>query len=246
MHNYLMSHQTLPPGTLNSTGPILSVEGGGYHMNWMVQILPFLDQPAAYNLIDFAHPVYAEANRPVRKHFVSTFICPSDPFTYGRGVNEAAMTNYCGIHNDYETQIDVKQNGVLFLNSSIRPVQILDGMSNTLFVAESRMSKSSKSELGWMSGTSASLRNPVEWTNRSTPDATPNYQWHKSPDPIQSPNDQKGIQPPEYVGGFSSSHVGGVQVLVGDGSVRFISSNINTPVLRNLCHRGDGQLIEDF
>ena len=244
LHNYMMSHQTLPPGTQNKTGPISSLEGDGYHMSWVTQILPFVDQPAAYNLIDFKHSVYAEENRPVRRHFISALICPSDSHSV-RSSNEAAHGNYCGIHNDYETPINVNQNGVLFLNSAIRPVQILDGLSNTIFVAESRGSSQSKSELGWMSGTSATLRNPVIWTNESTPEAAPNYQLHSVPDPYGATAAQKS-QPPTFVGGFSSSHTGGFHVMIGDGSVRFVSVNLNAPVLRNLCHRADGQLIEEY
>ncbi len=244
LHNYMMSHQTLPPGSENATGPISSIEGGGYHMGWLTQILPFLDQPAAYNLIDFNQSVYAEENRPVRRHAVSALSCPSDPYGF-RGTGEAAQTNYCGIHNDYETAIDVKQNGVLFLNSAIRPVQILDGLSNTFFIAEARLQPQSKSELGWMSGTSATLRNPVIWMNQATPDASPNYQWHKAPDPVGNATSQKATQP-DFVGGFSSSHTGGLHVMVGDGSVRFVSLNMNAIMLRNACHRGDGQLLGEF
>src|SRR3954453_14939119 len=42
LNNYSMAHDMLPPGTVNSTGPIKSLERGGYHMSWLVQILPHL------------------------------------------------------------------------------------------------------------------------------------------------------------------------------------------------------------
>ena len=247
LHNYLMSHQTLPPGTQNAVGPISSVEGDGYHMGWMTQILPFLDQTAAANLIDFKQSVYAEENRPVRRHYIPSLNCPSDPSPF-RSQTEATVTTYCGIHNDYEAPIDVKQNGVLYLNSSVRAMQVLDGLSNTLFVAETRLGTQSKSELGWMSGTSATLRNPVLWVNQATPNAAPIYEWHKEPEygPYGASNPQKATQPPTFVGGFSSWHTGGLHVVVGDGSVRFVSRNLNASMLRNLCLRADGQLIEEF
>ncbi|MEI8381320.1 MAG: DUF1559 domain-containing protein [Planctomycetota bacterium] len=247
LHNYLMTHQTLPPGTQNPTGPITSVEGGGHHMGWITQILPFLDQSAAANKIDFNQSVYAEQNRRVRKHLIPALVCPSD-WGPQRGENEVSKTNYCGIHNDYETQIDVKQNGVLFLNSSVRTMQVPDGLSNTLFIAETRFGTQSKSDLGWMSGTSATLRNPVIWLNQSTPDAAPNYQIHAAPERVASgmPNSQNATEPPEFVGGFSSWHTGGYHTMIGDGSVRFISTNINETVLRNLAHKSDGELIEEF
>jgi prepilin-type N-terminal cleavage/methylation domain-containing protein len=247
LHNYLMSHQTLPPGTQNSVGPIASVEGDGYHMSWMTQILPFLDQTNAYNLIDFKQSVYAEENRTVRRHHVPSLLCPSDPSPL-RSQTEVTATNYCGIHNDFEAPIDVNQNGVLFLNSSVRAVQVPDGLSNTLFIAETRLGTQSKSELGWMSGTSATLRNPVLWVNQATANAPPMYEWHKTPEyaTYGAANPQKTTQPASFVGGFSSWHVGGLHVLLGDGAVRFLSSNLNANMLRNLAHRADGQLIEEF
>lgn len=46
--------------------------------------------------------------------------------------------------------------------------------------------------------------------------------------------------------GFSSHHVGGVQFLIGDGSVKFISENINPRTLENLFQRNDGNVIGFF
>ena len=245
LHNYLMSYQTLPPGTQNPSGPITSVEGGGYHMGWITQILPYLDQTAAADKIDFKQSVYAQPNRRVRIHYISALACPTDPAP-SRGEKEVTVTSFCGVHNDYETPIDVKQNGVLFLNSSVRTMQIQDGLSNTLFVTETRIGTQSKSELGWMSGTSATLRNPVIWTNQSTPDATPIYQSHEAPERLGANNSNDMTRPPQFVGGFSSWHTGGYHANIGDGSVRFISGNINPTLLRNLCHKSDGELIEEF
>lgn len=50
----------------------------------------------------------------------------------------------------------------------------------------------------------------------------------------------------EYVGGPSSFHTGGYHVVIGDGSVRFISTNVSPSVLRNLTHRADGEMPDDF
>ena len=51
--------------------------------------------------------------------------------------------------------------------------------------------------------------------------------------------------PAGYVGGFSSHHPGGANFLFGDGSVRFVSQKIRTPVYRSLGNRADGNLISD-
>src|SRR4249919_396114 len=57
LHNYEMAFERLPPGTVNATGPIRS-EARGYHMGWMVQILPYLDQGNVFEHIDFSVGVY--------------------------------------------------------------------------------------------------------------------------------------------------------------------------------------------
>jgi prepilin-type N-terminal cleavage/methylation domain-containing protein len=264
LQNYVMAHDVLPPGTENATGPILSVEDvDQYHMGWLVQVLPYLDQGNVFNHVDFKKSVYAPQNAPVRSRRLNVLNCPSDAGL--RVGSTIATTNYNGVHNDYETAIDVNQNGVLFLNSSIRYDQITDGSSNTFFVMEARLDTGS--DLGWMSGTRSSLRNAVVWANKpaaapanpagTPPDATadaatapaPFYESH-----VVYAGGAAAIQQQltnmqtkkEYVGGASSYHVGGYHVVLGDGSVRFVSLNVNVPVLRNLANRADGEMLDDF
>jgi len=45
---------------------------------------------------------------------------------------------------------------------------------------------------------------------------------------------------------LNSTHTGGVHVLLGDGSVKFISNNINLQTLRWLCTRDDGNPVGEF
>jgi prepilin-type processing-associated H-X9-DG protein len=50
---------------------------------------------------------------------------------------------------------------------------------------------------------------------------------------------------PLYVGGFASSHAGGVNFAFGDGSVRFLSDSIAPSALEQLANRKDGELPEE-
>jgi hypothetical protein len=45
---------------------------------------------------------------------------------------------------------------------------------------------------------------------------------------------------------LNSAHTGGIQGLLGDGSVRFISDNIDMQTLRLLCSRNDGRVLGEF
>jgi prepilin-type N-terminal cleavage/methylation domain-containing protein len=263
LNNYFMAHEVLPPGTQNASGPIQSKEGNGYHMGWMTQILPYLEQQNVFNHIDFTKSVYDTANVPARQQRISMFICPSDP---GNGIAAvAALTNYCGVHNDFESPIDANQNGVLFLNSSIRYEQIEDGSSNTVFVMEASLNTGS--DLGWMSGTRSSLRNMVIKNPGSSQPAPTDVQDGSATPPavveeasykLHSSTSNRGIvgnvrqeladleAGRETVGGPSSFHVGGFHALLGDGSVRFISQYIDPITFRNLGHRADGEMLKDF
>ncbi|MBI1346632.1 DUF1559 domain-containing protein [bacterium] len=46
--------------------------------------------------------------------------------------------------------------------------------------------------------------------------------------------------------GVFSPHTGGVHALVGDGTVRFISENIDLTILKRVATRNDGQTVSDF
>lgn len=251
LHNYEMAFEMLPPGVVNPTGPIQS-QPDGYHMSWIVQILPYLEQQNAFKKIDFNESVYSPANQPVRKHILPGLICPSAPLP-GNTINhngaEYAVNTYAGINNDVETTIDVERNGVFFLNSSVRYDDITDGSSNTMYVAEYICEQTPGYNLGWMSGTRGTLRNvvidSVDRTNPDNADLPPNYQLHNG-GVIPRFNLNTTLPDPDYVGGIGSYHVGGWHLLLGDGSMRFISQNVRSDVLRNLANRHDGELLDQF
>ncbi|MBS0206943.1 MAG: DUF1559 domain-containing protein [Planctomycetes bacterium] len=245
LQNYLMAHEVLPPGSQNPTGPISSVEDvDQYHMSWIVQILPFIEQGNTYNHVDFTKSVYAPENSAVRLHNLPSFVCPSDPG--GRPGLTAAVSSYKGVHNDMETPIDVDQNGVLFLNSAVRYEQITDGSSNTLFVVEAALIDGS--DLGWMSGTRATLRNGVTMTTVGGGQVMATHLAEINGTGLYNLRQQMSnlTQGKEVVGGPSSYHVGGCHVGLGDGSVRFVSQNISPQVMRNLCNRADGEMLDGF
>jgi prepilin-type N-terminal cleavage/methylation domain-containing protein len=231
LHNYEMAYERLPPGTVDPNRPIRS-ESKGYHMGWMVQILPYLDQPNVFDHFDFSVGVYDPKNAAPRGVNIPTYVCPSNPRW---GLPGFGPVNYAGCHHDVEAPIDVDNNGVLFLNSSIRYRDIRDGASNTIFVGEH-----GGGLLGWASGTNATLRNGggVFFTAGLTGNRNLLPQ-PVTPVPV---TDAEVLA----VGGFESYHTGGGHVTLGDGSVRFVSQNINPKVLQNLANRADGELPSDF
>jgi prepilin-type N-terminal cleavage/methylation domain-containing protein/prepilin-type processing-associated H-X9-DG protein len=135
-------------------------------------------------------------------------------------------SNYAGCHNDVEAPINIDNNGVLFLNSSIRQKDVTDGASNTIYVGEKL---GDDGDLGWMSGTRATLRN----TNPSFGERSHPYEVKKAP-----------VTNDLAVGGFDSEHPGVCNFLFGDGRVICISRSIDAKIFQQLGSRADGKLLE--
>jgi prepilin-type N-terminal cleavage/methylation domain-containing protein/prepilin-type processing-associated H-X9-DG protein len=148
INNYEQAFNVYPAGTIEAKGPILSLPRG-YHHNWISRILPYIEAGNAYRAIDWKAGVYAPANGAVRAKPIELLLCRSLP-----AGNLAS--SYAAVHNDVETPIDVGNRGVSFLNSRVRRDDILDGLSQTVFIGEKQPDIY---DLGWMSGTRATLRN---------------------------------------------------------------------------------------
>ena len=266
--NYEMQYERLPPGTIDTKGPIQSVEGGGYHMSWIVQILPHLDQSNVYNKFDFSKSVYDPANAIPRSAQIVTVLCPSEPGPStlpiperpgaggmagmglamapvgvsgsGAGGDSIALSSFAAMHNDLEMPIDVNNDGTFFLNSALQSRDIPDGMSHTIFVGEKLRTND---DLGWASGTRATLRN----TGATKPIAGGGA----AKNTIGLAKPQFGVPPvpvasPLLVGVFGSNHTGGAHFGIGDGAVRFISQNIDAVTFQLLANRKDGEIVGDF
>ena len=237
LHNYEMTYERLPPGSVDPNRPIRN-EPKGYHFGWMVQLLPYLDQVSVFQHFDPKVGIYDAKNKSAGDVRISVLLCPSNA-NVGRGGGMPGQTTYAGCHNDVEAPIDVDNNGVMFLNSSVRNRDIRDGASNTIFIGEL---SDLAADLGWASGTKATLR------NASGGIAGAAAMWGRGALPVPAAPPAAGgaeallLQ----VGGFGSSHVGGAQFAIGDGSVRFISQNINPGTFKNLANRADGELMGEF
>ena len=78
-------------------------------------------------------------------------------------------------------------------------------------------------------------------------EATRRYAWQTEDDlrdvlddVIEPPADEDAAL--KIVGGFGSAHTGGCQVCIADGSVRFLSENIDPFVWSLLGDRADGEM----
>ena len=244
--NYEAAYERLPPGVVNDSDPVLD-QAKGYHFGWLTQVLPFFEQKNVYNHLNFNFGVYDSANSTCRTILVDGFLCPSDLVNLRRGPSGLAMTSYAGSHHDVEAPISAKNNGVLFLNSSVRLEDVTDGTSLTVFIAEKL---NDGRDQGWASGTRASLRN---LGSRSSPisGGRVRFSIDEEEEGIGIAQSKVGASienyddelDPKFVGGFGSRHPGGHNAAFGDGSVRMLKSSISAHVRRLLGNRADGDLL---
>jgi prepilin-type processing-associated H-X9-DG protein len=119
-----------------------------------------------------------------------------------------------------------KATGVSFLRSRIRPADVSDGVSNTILVGEKYVSQA-----GYFEGQDLGYDQPAY----SGVDLDLN-RWSIGP-PLPD-----GLSP--QVRRFGSTHSGGCQFALCDGSVRTINYSVNAETFRNLGNRMDGAHVE--
>jgi prepilin-type N-terminal cleavage/methylation domain-containing protein/prepilin-type processing-associated H-X9-DG protein len=234
LQNYHGAHRTLPPGTVDDAGPIVSAQKQGYRMSWLAQLLPYIEAGNVHSKIDFSLSAHDPANSRLGIHVIPVFRCSSNP--------RPSATCYAGVHHDVEAPIDSDNHGVLFLNSRIRlPEDVPDGLGYTLFAGETEGTAT------WLVGDNQTLRNTGSPPTSPVGMALSQYLPTDESLTPENPEDTAAkAPPPNLVGGFSSSHASGANFALLDGNVRFISENIDNDLFRHLGHREDGALIENF
>jgi prepilin-type processing-associated H-X9-DG protein len=236
-HSYEFNFESLPPGCTDPKGPIRN-EPQGQHVSWIVKLLPYLEETVLFRKFDQTAGAYAEVNAPVRSHPVQVLLCPSYPGEELIKEGTIAVTTYAGCYHDGEAPIDVDNHGLMFLNSHVRFNEIYDGSTHTLLLSETRERREGEGDLGWVSGTRATLRNTSK---------------------IEIPQPQFGVRPaaegeaakPDvgaslFVGGFGSHHPGVINAAFADGSVQAVNEDVDPAVWRLVGNRSDGEIVKPF
>jgi prepilin-type N-terminal cleavage/methylation domain-containing protein/prepilin-type processing-associated H-X9-DG protein len=235
IHNFEFHFEALPPGVTDDKGPIRN-EPQGKHISWTVKILPYIEENTLFSKIDQSVGAYAAVNAPFRAAEINCLLCPSDPLGTGdpEKQDSPAPSSYAGCYHDAEAPIDVDNHGLLFLNSKVRYSEISDGSSKTILLGELVRSED---DLGWISGTRATLRNASKVEQSGV-----RFAFQPDGRPATSEINKPGSL---FVGGFGSFHSGGViNIAFADGSVRAITSDIDLDILRKLGNRADGEVVK--
>ena len=250
LHNYHDTHNVLPPGYVQ-VYPSARNEA-----TWVAFILPGLDQANRYNSFDFnacwgcTGPT--SQNFPGQSAPLPAFLCPSDTQapaaydTYARGNYGASngigpLTSVPGYTVNPRGEL-----GIFNGNSRVRFADIRDGTSNTAAVSELRTyAKSTTDFRGVMFYPEGPFTHHNYTPNSRIPDQTRTGWCTGTIDPpctgaYAAFNDRNMIY------SARSLHTGGVHTLLADGSVRFVSENLNLQTWQDLSIYDDGRVVGEF
>ena len=238
LHNYHDLFNMFPPSTVTISGSLLPSWG------WPAFLLPSIDQAPLYQKLNLTTNRLSTGpttvlGTPDTQTIIPAFICPSDT---GPNLNSQkrnhAKSNYRSLGGAAPNVVygaSVPQsawdtfntNGVFSVNSRTRMADITDGTSNTLQVAEVELRDPVKNGAIWVGVTETSPNftiSDVMWfLNRN--------EWRINGIALQAP---------------SSRHTGGTHFLLTDGSVRFISENVDGLTLESAATRAGGEVLGDF
>jgi len=241
LHNYHDTTNVLPPGWIGVNGSGQPFVDGGNSWGWASRILPQMDQAPLFQSLNFSLSMMDPAHATARVQTLPIYRCPSDvgPNVWtledasANPLTDLAAANYVGSFGVSDMDSCAGQpapfrcqgEGTLYHNSNIRLAEMTDGTSNTYVVGEHKSDEQS----GWHSTWIGVVPNGDDAIARilGTADHTPN-------------------NPANHIDDFSSHHVGGAHFVMGDGAVRFISTNISHQVFQALATRNGGEVVGEF
>jgi prepilin-type N-terminal cleavage/methylation domain-containing protein/prepilin-type processing-associated H-X9-DG protein len=259
MQNYHDTNGSLPPGTYDCCWG-----------TWVPRVLPFMEGANLYNAYNLSSVTsYSSAqNTTVTGSRLASMSCPSDSTdTPYAGVTSHNYAVNWGTTSYYQTDL----NGVAFLGAPFTDIRttgnttnsknnnnpwpnfgkvtglasITDGTSNTIFAGEE------------VQGQGQDLRGFTWWSdaagfttylgpNSKSPDIIYNASYCQnnlsSNPPCAGPEGAPTSNPKMMAS--RSRHPGGVNVMLGDGSVKFIKDSISVKTLRNLVTLSGGEVVD--
>ncbi|MCA9067348.1 MAG: DUF1559 domain-containing protein [Planctomycetaceae bacterium] len=266
MHVYHDAHRKFPMGWAHHIEHRLAGTGRGncFTTNhglgnrigrspWTAMIMPFIEQGNLYNTFNSNYAINwalnanwagGRENEAFWLTSVAAYKCPSDP----RNAGQDNLLNYMGVSGGVEytcwnlgdlDSVGVRgldDDGILYLGSKIKIGDITDGTTNTIMIGEFNYRLE---DYLWSSFSCSAKAGEIRWGGHRW---APGY-------PAVSLGDTSGdfnVNLSANGGTWRSDHVGGAQFTLADGSVRFVSENINASLLDSLATRAGGEVVSDF
>jgi len=244
MHNYHDVFDTLPMGNRYTAGSYPREASGDARANswgWPTFILPYVEGSTLFNSLDLNVPPYTPevndqyfgnygestntTNKDVCVKMPSVFMCPSTerlghPTAYKDYAMSSGTPRCCAERDNNKGT----WNGVAFMNSRVLFRDIKDGTSNTFLLLE---------QTHFTKNNNGLPANHFVYVDHNSQGYASTY---VAPNAFN--NDHGRVA--------RSEHVGGIQVSMCDGSVQFLSDNIDFGTYQALSTRRGGEVIGEF
>jgi prepilin-type N-terminal cleavage/methylation domain-containing protein len=279
IHNYEVGHGYFPGlGNLPHQDSVLA------------RVLPYLELDNLRQRIAADQPLFIPifdrgrldpSQNAAAATVVPLFLCPSDgqsPVFTGYDQATLAGSNYvvsAGTGTGTTYDLRYPTDGVFWYGSKLRPSDLTDGLSSTVFVSEALLGTGADSydpatadpRRHWMSvictavpatdrpGTNPPLTDAMCLdTYLMTWRGDRNVSWIGGPghrsvfNTYLMPNDPMSDCGSFGLGRFkaSSGHLGGVNLILGDGSVHFIKNHIELSTWRAISTRGETEVVGSY
>jgi len=222
--------------------------------SWTVRILPYIDQSTIYNQLNFSTDGMYGTNLTLKKNRLKVVECPSDPQIQDTDTGADDAGGELRGQTDYAISAGGHPNGSattpgltstvtygqfsyvpkvrdvrgMFSRSgySAKISHVTDGTTNTIMIGEVLGPQCLWQDWGYQSW--GTMAHPINYRNEELIAGT------------LSRGDANACI------GFRSRHTGGAFFTMADGSVHFLSENIDGNLYRNLGDKADGNAIGDF
>lgn len=254
LNSFESAHKKYPPGQRWSGPRVLP---DTYAIAWSVLILPNIEQQAIYDRFDtkftFVHPTNIEAASTI----IPTYLCPSTSQVQEHRTDSGHLHNLGGMPGEGLACLDYlgisgpkgdakhpdtkelygRQRGILIGTKGlpnggtlqdpppVKPSQVTDGLSHTTWLSE-------------CTGRGADVKAGVIDALHGA--------WASGNNVSHIGDEVNDKEPPEvwYAEMIYSEHWGGANFSMCDGSVHFITDDVDKKVIRSLCSRNGGEVIE--
>jgi len=263
LHAYHDSHRALMSGSIVQLNAAMTT-GNGHGWTWQASMLPYIDQATLYNSIQGPDGMGNEngdqnTGKPlvVKATILPTLWCPSQMDVHnGAQKNQYQPSNYNGnmgtrigdgsddcLSGSVVTIPDMinkpwgcmNGNGIFYISSGVRFRDVTDGLSSTIFVSEV---PDSGGDVMGIFGAGCDRRAIFSTgADANPPDEMSEYLIAaEGNDPINGGAEEAA----------GSWHQGGAHFLFGDGTVRFLSQNMNMLTYQAVSTRAGSEAVSNF
>ncbi|WP_373653248.1 MULTISPECIES: DUF1559 domain-containing protein [unclassified Schlesneria] len=273
LHNYHDTFSVFPYATAN--GPYSTPANVKNHTGYVL-LLPYIDQSPLYNQVNFSLPMgdnlgatwspvsgaaltpgpAPTTNTAIGTNKIAAFLCPSDngketvvgDGNYGCAVGVIAYLTTYGFSTTspnawgYWSNENQYARGMFGENSNSNIRDVSDGTSNTVAMVETTLNVADGHTPAW--SCRAYAGSSIDFANLSG-GARKINDWECCAWTSPPFNSRQVGRLGEW-GSPGSLHTGGLQVLLTDGSVRFISENLDATTRQRLGLIADGNPLGEF